>query len=366
MFSTSFGPIGGRQTPVRPSRSPSRQMSAGLRPDSAGKSEEGGVRSHPPELMVQSPPSSEMGGHSMSVAGDFTLPATTPPRPQRAATTPNPSALAKRRSQNLRPLDLLSVSSLGVSQGGIRSAPAVETNEGSFLDLDQPHSATPFKRNSWIDEESEGISHGGEEDTTVVYVDNTRMRSRLPSNAATIVPSPMKGMFAAPSASQQAAGSSSSLPIAMRFPNNPNPYLQKPFAEIDPSMPLTNTPPAAQTSFLSSALAGLLGNKNRKPKDVSEASGSLLQYARDPKARSTPTLSPSTKVFADIPGRRSNVSGIRGRFGHGILEADELDPSMPRASYDNPAVAKLDGLMAQHIQAERDLFKKVARGAASK
>lgn len=357
MFSTSFGPIGGRQTPARPSRSPSRQRSAaGLRPDSAGKSEDGLIQAPPPELMVQSASGSE------SLASSPALP---PPRPQRASTTPGPSALAWRRSQHLRPLDLLSVASLGPSQGGIRSAPPVETNEGSFLDLDAPHSATPFGRNSWIDEEPEGLAPGAEGDSTVVYVDNARMRSRLPSNAATIVPSPMKGMFAAPSASgsQQDHGSPSTRPIAMHFPNASNPYLQKPFADIDPSMPLTNTLPVTQPTFLSNLASGfsLIGNrKDKKSKDASDATGSLLQYARDPKARSTPTLSPSTKVFAEIPGRRSNVSGTRGRFGHGIIAEADLDPAMPRTSRDDPVL----GRVAQHIQAERDLLKKVARGAA--
>ncbi|KIO25043.1 hypothetical protein M407DRAFT_244201 [Tulasnella calospora MUT 4182] len=173
-------------------------------------------------------------------------------------------------------------------------------------------------------------------------------------------------MFAAPSASgsQQDHGSPSQRPIAMHFPNTSNPYLQKPFAGIDPSMPLTNTPPAAQSTFLSSLTSGFGLLSNKKFKDTSSGSGSLLQYARDPKAQSTPTLSPSAKVFADIPGRHSNVSGTRGRFGHGIIADAELDPSMPRTSRDGPDIAKLDGLVAQHIQAERDLFKKVARGAA--
>ncbi|KAG8900174.1 hypothetical protein FRC00_014125 [Tulasnella sp. 408] len=366
MFSTSFGPISGRQTPARPSRSPSRQMSIGpgLRPGSAGKSEDGLIQPPPPELMVHGASSTESGVPPHEVAATSS-PAPAPPRPQRSSTTPGPSALAWRRSQHLRPLDLLSVSALGPSQGGIRSAPPVETNEGSFLDFDAPHSATPFKRSSWVDEESDGIYRGTEEDLTVVYVDNTRMRSRLPSNAATIVPSPMKGMFAAPSASgSQQDHDAPSRPLAMHFPNTSNPYLQKPFAEVDPSMPLTNTPPVTQPTFLSSLTSGFGLLSHKKSKDTLNGSGSLLQYARDPKARSTPTLSPSAKLFAEVPGRHSNVSGNRGRFGHGIIEEAELDPSMPRTSRDDPDIAKLDGLMAQHIQAERDLFKKVARGAA--
>lgn len=364
MFSTSFGPISGRQTPARPSRSPSRQMSTGLRPGSAGKSEDDLIQPPPPELMVHGASSTESGVPPHDGAAT-SAPTPAPPRPQRSSTTPGPSALAWRRSQLLRPLDLLSVSALGPSQGGIRSAPPVETNEGSFLDLDAPHSAAPFKRSSWVDDEPEGIYRGTEEDLTVVYVDNTRMRSRLPSNAATIVPSPMKGMFAASSASgSQQDHDAPSRPLAMHFPNTSNPYLQKPFAEIDPSMPLTNTPPVTQTTFLSSLTSGFGLLSHKKSKDTLNGSGSLLQYARDPKARSTPTLSPSAKLFAEVPGRHSNVSGNRGRFGHGIIADAELDPSMPRTSRDDPDIAKLDGLMAQHIQAERDLFKKVARGAA--
>lgn len=378
VYSTSFGPIMGRSRHARSSARSERPSE-----------DVGSARSYPKsatsdDIMIQPPPSSlltnnslpstgsEVGLHSFGGVGQIQL-ANTPgpiPRPARSSTAPQPSSLASRRSQLLRPLDLLSVSSLGPSMG-VRSAPPVERDSmgpGSFLDFDLPLSATGWKDGDWAPEEPPVP-----EEESLVYVDTaSNSRSRVPSNAATIVPSPMKGIFAAAGASGSSTHAANE-PVLMRFPNHSNPYLQNPYAEIDPTRPLTNTPSGTtQSGFISTTLSTLsslnllsrrdsFGRKGAKQKR-GEIPFDLKRYAQDPKARSTPTLSPSHKVFADVaPGRHSNVSGSRGRFGHGFMD---MDPSDDRAQWVTPEQRKLDGLVAQHLQAERDLLKKVAKGAA--
>lgn len=377
VYSTSFGPITGRSRHTRSSARSERPSE-----------DVGSSRSFPKSVnsddMIQPPPSSllatsslpstgsEVGLHSFGGVGEIQL-ANTPgpsPRPSRSSTAPQPSSLASRRSQHLRPLDLLSVSSLGPSMG-VRSAPPVERDSmgaGSFLDFDLPLSATGWKDGDWAPEEPPLE----EEEDALVYVETaSNSRSRVPSNAATIVPSPMKGIFAAAGASGSSIHAAPE-PVVMRFPNTSNPYLQNPYSDIDPTRPLTNTPSATTQSggFISTTLStlsslNLLSRKDSLPKKGSKKKRAdipfdLKRYAQDPRARSTPTLSPSAKVFADVaPGRHSNVSGSRGRFGHGFMD---IEPSESRAQWVSPEQRKLDGLVAQHLQAERDLLKKVAKG----
>ncbi|KAG8906388.1 hypothetical protein FRB99_006983 [Tulasnella sp. 403] len=399
MFSTSFGPISSRQ---RYSRSPARgERTSGevarsmqsLRMPRSTRTSDELIQPPPPGMLpaaAEDMPAtgSELGLHAFGGAGEVRGGPSPALKPVRSSTTPQPSGLASRRSQHLRPLDLLSVSSLGPSVG-VRSAPPVDIDKAgatSFLDFDLPLSDLPLSAADWKSSSKDEGETKEDAGDAVVYLDTSKARSRLSSNAETIVPSPMKGIFAAGSSSTGArAQAGPSEPVVMRFPNASNPYLQKPYADIDPTRPLTNTPPSAQPGFISSTLSTLssipiLSRKDKEPSLARKVSRKkkpeaheLLKYARDPRARSTPTISPSAKVFADVaPGRHSNVSGTRGRFGHGIMPGDispsdthsiEVPPERKSSSSPNPDVLKLDGMVAQHLQAERDLLKKVARGA---
>lgn len=211
-----------------------------------------------------------------------------------------------------------SVAALGPIEG-VKSAPAIE-RDSSFLDFaDLP----PMPSLSLDDE-------------AVVYIEN-KSRSRLSSNARTIVPSPKRAILGLPDEVEE--------PTIMRFDNSSsNPYLQNPYADVDRTRPLTNTPAAPQSSFLSSLSSlSFLNNKREGPsKESKKSSHPLAGYARHAGARSTPTLSPSHKAFADMTPRPSNVSDSR------FNGADPL----------------FQGMVNQHLQTERDLLKRLAKGAA--
>jgi hypothetical protein len=93
-----------------------------------------------------------------------------------------------------------------------------------------------------------------------------------------------------------------------------------------------------------------------------------MRYAQDPKARSTPTLSPSRKVFSEAPARHSNVDiAETSRAGPSPYSIGKKSSEFVAAwtqdqNNQDPMTRKLDGLLTQHIQQEKDLIKRVARG----
>ncbi|KAG8931766.1 hypothetical protein FRC02_002173 [Tulasnella sp. 418] len=372
----------------------------------------------PPPLPAAVIPSvgSEHGFHSLGGVGNYQPPALQP-RPSsanRAATAPT---LASRRSQNLEPL-ILTTSSLAIppnaNKGGLRSAPAAPEGMGGidFFDNLQTQAHTPTMRGAaggWRTggtgtEESMNFWDSEDEDEEEEVAPPPRARVH---STATITPNTYTPSLSAQSSNLRGRPMTSATTAHFPHPNAAksqpsSPYLMppsKPFGDLDPTMPLTNTPPSTQGGFLMSTLStissslgsfGADGNKKGegsskspmaktpitglwgvKKNKVPDSTYDLMRYAKDPKARSTPTLSPSKNTFFEEPlppGRKSNVSALGIERPYGGREErggkDFVSSWRKQQLSQNPEVRKLDGLLTQHMEREKDMIKKMARNLA--
>ncbi|KAG9010454.1 hypothetical protein FRB94_010417 [Tulasnella sp. JGI-2019a] len=295
------------------------------------------------------------------------------------------SALISRRTDKTAPPQLhldVSGSSSDMHEGGFRSAPPIERmapfphpTGGSFLDLEVSGWKTSDEEK---DKEQPSHRHRLESLTTP---SESGSRSRVSSYTGTIVPNPEKGVYAAPSNLHHHIESTAFTSfISMEHSNGSNPYLpaNNPYVDVIPATDLPAKAPSVISSgpgsSFFSAFSGLkLGGKDSaggtasgsgsriwkrglsKAGIASNSVGDLTRYANNPKARSTPTL--STPMTADF-GRRSNVSDRQRRGGSedGDQEWQVRDPE----------TRKLDGMLLEHMKAEKDLIRLVAaRGLGS-
>ncbi|KAJ1307535.1 hypothetical protein OPQ81_001632 [Rhizoctonia solani] len=156
-------------------------------------------------------------------------------------------------------------------------------------------------------------------------------------------------------------GNKSTTSTVMHFSSRSNPYLAtdpNPYQGIDPRKPITNTPPASQTRFkgmgnlLRPATSMGLRSSGRKSPNLTQhpaiRAGSSMGYA--------PTTSfqgggSSSHGHESI---RSDAASIRSR----AARSEESVTSAVRRN--DPSLARLDGLYAMHIEAERDQMKRIA------
>ncbi|KAG8886844.1 hypothetical protein FRB98_000926 [Tulasnella sp. 332] len=285
-------------------------------------------------------------------------------------------------------LDLSGVSAL--HDGGLRSAPAPAIDHsapfpnsahGSFLDLE-----ISGWKSSDEEKEKEPVRHRLESLSTPSDPD-TGSRSRVSSYTGTIVPNPEKGVYAAPTSYHQKNESVSFISMDQR--RDPvNPYLAaigNPHADTVPAKTASGKAASVSTSspgssffsafsslklggrdsagtggtFGSSSAGKMWKKRPAKAGIASDSSGSLLRYANNPKARSTPTLATPTSFEF---GRRSNVSDQLDRHGRRGGSRDGGQDWQMRDS----ETRKLDGMLLEHMKAEKDLIKLVAaRGLGS-
>jgi hypothetical protein len=122
----------------------------------------------------------------------------------------------------------------------------------------------------------------------------------------------------------------------MQFPNTSNTSIG--YSSLDPSKPVTNTPSPNAQNFFTHFSGALTSNRfpSRQPQ-------SAFEYLRH--------------SFED----KSNVARVSPNDDVEALSADER--SIPRKSDPvprDPLLSRLDGLLSQHIEAERDTMKRIA------
>ncbi|KAG9104990.1 hypothetical protein FRC06_002911 [Ceratobasidium sp. 370] len=147
----------------------------------------------------------------------------------------------------------------------------------------------------------------------------------------------------------------------MQFPSSSNPYLAtdpNPYQALDPRKPVTNTPPASQTKFR--ALNLLRPATSMGLRSSGRKSPHLIQHPAI-RAGMSGSLHGHESVRSGAASIRSEASTVGGR----AARSEESIVSTRRHPPD-PSLARLDGLYAMHIEAERDQMKRITNAASSK
>ncbi|CAE6516040.1 unnamed protein product [Rhizoctonia solani] len=157
-------------------------------------------------------------------------------------------------------------------------------------------------------------------------------------------------------------GNKSSTSTVMHFSSRSNPYLAtdpNPYQGIDPRKPITNTPPANQTRFKGMGLNLLRPATSMGLRTSGRKSPNLIQHPAV-RAGSSMGHAPGTSLQGGDSSShghesiRSDAASIRSR----AARSEESVTSTVRKN--DPTLARLDGLYAMHIEAERDQMKRIA------
>ncbi|CAE6410249.1 unnamed protein product [Rhizoctonia solani] len=156
-------------------------------------------------------------------------------------------------------------------------------------------------------------------------------------------------------------GNKSTTSTVMHFPSRSNPYLAtdpNPYQGIDPRKPVTNTPPASQTRFKGMGMSLLRPATSMGLRSSGRKSPNLTQHPAI-RAGSSMGYAPTTSLQGADSSHgheslRSDSASIRSR----AARSEESVTSTTRKN--DPTLARLDGLYAMHISAERDQLKRIA------
>ncbi|KAB5592517.1 hypothetical protein CTheo_4049 [Ceratobasidium theobromae] len=283
---------------------------------------------------------------SESASGDVSPPlSTTHSRPTHSR------PLSVRRSQVIPPLSLQPPPSIASTVAALRSAPPPASTD--FFDTVYTRS---LESGLGFDSDSEAEP----EPPMPIFV-QSRTRA-VSTTSATSSRSRTGGLGL-----NLGLGNKSSSTV-MHFSTKSNPYLAtdpNPYQGLDPRKPVTNTPPASQTRFKGINLLrpatsmGLRSSGRKSPHLIQHPAiraGSSMGY--------TASSSHGHGGESSLHGHesiRSGAASIRsersGSVANRAARSEESVASTTRRQ--NPSLARLDGLYAMHIEAERDQMRRI-------
>ncbi|CAE7121334.1 unnamed protein product [Rhizoctonia solani] len=278
----------------------------------------------------------------MSEPGDGTV---SPPLSKR--TSP---PLNVRRSQTITPLTLQPPQppSLASTVASLRSAPPPASTD--FFDTVYTQS---------LEKGGLGFDSDSEVETEPPMPIFVQSRSRAVSTTSAISTRSRSGTLGL--GLSLGLGNKSSSSTVMHFSSRSNPYLAtdpNPYQGIDPRKPITNTPPASQTRFKGMGMSLLRPATSMGLRSSGRKSPNMIQHPGI-RAGSSMGYAPTTSLQGGSSSHghesiRSDSASIRSR----AARSEESVTSTVRRN--NPSLARLDGLYAMHIEAERDQMKRIA------
>ncbi|KAG8719199.1 hypothetical protein FRC08_003427 [Ceratobasidium sp. 394] len=273
------------------------------------------------------------------------VPPTPPPDGSAPPATSQSPPLNVRRSQVVAPLTLQAPSSFASTVASLRSAPPPASTD--FFDALYARSLASSGLGS--DSDSEGTSP-----PVPVFV-QPRVRAVSTTSASTSRSKASRIL----GFDVDSIGTSQG--TVMHFPSSSNPYLAtdpNPYQALDPRKPVTNTPPASQTKFR--ALNLLRPATSMGLRSSGRKSPHLIQH---PAVRAG--MSGSLHGHESVRSGAASIRSETGTVGGRAARSEESIVST-RRHLPNPSLARLDGLYAMHIEAERDQMKRITSAASSK
>ncbi|KAG9098263.1 hypothetical protein FS749_004250 [Ceratobasidium sp. UAMH 11750] len=273
------------------------------------------------------------------------VPPTPPPDGSTPPATSQSPPLNVRRSQVVAPLTLQAPSSFASTVASLRSAPPPASTD--FFDALYARSLASSGLGS--DSDSEGTSP-----PVPVFV-QPRVRAVSTTSASTSRSKASRIL----GFDVDSIGTSQG--TVMHFPSSSNPYLAtdpNPYQALDPRKPVTNTPPASQTKFR--ALNLLRPATSMGLRSSGRKSPHLIQH---PAVRAG--MSGSLHGHESVRSGAASIRSETGTVGGRAARSEESIAST-RRHLPNPSLARLDGLYAMHIEAERDQMKRITSAASSK
>lgn len=267
------------------------------------------------------------------------------PQPRRSS-----PPLNVRRSQIIAPLSLQPPPSIASTVAALRSAPPPASTD--FFDAVYARS---------LETGGLGFDSDSEPEPPMPIYVQPRSRAVSTTSVASARSRPGIGSLGLNLGLGSASNKSSS--TVMHFSSRSNPYLAtdpNPYQGLDPRKPVTNTPPASQTRFRGMSLLrpatsmGLRSSGRKSPHLIQHPAvraGSSMGYAPGSSHGHGGSSHGHESIKSGAASIRSehSVAGRAARSEESIVSSRRQDPSL----------ARLDGLYAMHIEAERDQMRKI-------